>query len=481
MKPRAAVPLALLALAGAALAMLPPTASAGPSGAVSGSLHQAYRATPRKTWEGPVPVNRQDARYRGPQLDVQATYVGRNAAEPTVGVNKDGWAFFAAGAFDGIGGQARTEILASRDGGKTWRSVQRKLPTGHGMPPNTLDPYVWVDPKTGRVFSVDLYVGCSILSYSDDNGESWTDNPYACGLPVNDHQTLVTGPAPAGLPAPVGYANYVYYCVNQVADVSCARSLDGGDTFQVAGAPAYTGADVTPGLGFCGGLHGHIVTDNQGRLFVPKGHCGKPYIAVSEDAGLTWQRYPVSTEIGAAGIQTAVTSDDVGNLFYTWWDDEDHLPYMAVSKDHGKTWGTPLMIAPPGVRQVNFPSIDAAGKGRVAITFPGTTSDDPSDGSRPWNYYVLTTMNALEARPLFVSATANKPSDPIHRGNCNGRCGGMFDFLDVVIAPTGEIWGAAVDTCTEDEKCNTKKGTRAVSARGMAVRQVAGPGMPKRR
>jgi hypothetical protein len=475
MSRRAVVSVAALSLAAAGLALLP-SASAGPGKAVSGSVHQAYRATPRADWDAEVIPTKQDGTYRGPQLDVSASYIGRDAAEPTIGVTSGGFAFFAAGAFDGIGGQARTKIMASRDSGKTWKSVQRELPTGNGMPPNTLDPYVYVDPDTDRIFSVDLYVGCSILSYSDDNGETWTDNPYACGIPVNDHQTAVTGRPPAGMPAPVGYEKYVYYCVNQVADVNCARSLDGGDTFQPSGAPAYAGVDG----GFCGGLHGHVVTDPEGRLYVPKGHCGKPWVAVSEDAGLTWSRYRVS-DIPTSGIQTAITSDDEGNLYYVWWDGDDRLPYMAVSKDHGRTWGTPVMIAPPGVMEVNYPSIAASGKGRVAITFPGTRSDDRSDGERPWNYYVITTTNALASKPLFVSATANKPSDPIHRGACNGRCGGMFDFLDVVIAPTGEIWAAATDTCTSENKCNTKDAGAASDMKGMAVRQIGGPGMPKKK
>ncbi len=479
MSRRVIVSVAALGLAGIGLALLPP-ATAGPSKTktVRGSVHQAYRATLRKGYDADVVRTKQDGRYRGPQLDLSASYVGRDAAEPTIGVTSAGFAFFAAGAFDGPGGLARTEILTTRDGGKTWRSVQRELPTGNGMPPTTLDPYVWVDPDTDRIFSVDLYVGCSFVSYSDDHGESWTDNPFGCGIPVNDHQTLVTGPAPEGLPAPQGYQNYVYYCVNQVADVACGRSLDGGATFQPAGSPAYTGYDV--GIGFCGGLHGHIVTDPDGRLYVPKGHCGQPWVAVSEDAGLTWARHKVS-DIGSAGIHTAITADDAGNLYYLWWDNEEHLPYLAVSRDHGKTWGTPMMIAPPGVREVNFPAIDASGKGRLAITFPGTRSDDPTDGERPWNYYVVTTTNALAKRPLFVSATANKPSDPIHRGTCTGRCDGMFDFLDVVISPTGEIWAAATDTCTSQSKCNSKAGGSPSDMKGMAVRQVAGPGMPKKR
>src|SRR5439155_4084512 len=132
-----------------------------------------------------------------------------------------------------------------------------------------------------------------------------------------------------------------------------------------------------------------------------------------------------------------------------------------------------LMIAPPGVRQVNWTTIVAGDRGRIALVFPGTTQTlppppptDPSDpigflfgppnnDFRPWNYYVVVSTNALSANPLFVSATGNPLADPIHRGPCgdaiSGRCGLMFDFLDVTMGPRGEVWGTEVDTCTHSQ------------------------------
>ena len=56
-----------------------------------------------------------------------------------------------------------------------------------------------------------------------------------------------------------------------------------------------------------------------------------------------------------------------------------HLPYLAVSKDHGATWGKPIMIAPPGVHESNFPTIDASRPGHIAIGFPGSQSTKPTD------------------------------------------------------------------------------------------------------
>ena len=296
---------------------------------------------------------------------------------------------------------------------------------GVTVPPNTADPYLYVDPTTDRVFSIDLYVGCSYLVYSDDRGATWTSNPVACGEPVDDHQTLVAGRPPPNLALGGEYPNAIYYCFNQVARSGCTRSLDGGTTFQPGASDPYAGYEADKG--FCGGLHGRAATDSRGRLFVPKGHCGFPWIAISDDGGDTWRRSQISKDVSASGVNVEVAVDEADNLYAVWWDEEFRLPWMAVSRDHGVTWSKPLLVAPPGVKQVNFPSIAAGAPGRVTISFPGTTEvqDTPF---RPWNSYVLVATDALSATPLFQSATANRVADPIHRGPCEERCAGMADF-----------------------------------------------------
>ncbi|MGH3736916.1 MAG: hypothetical protein ACRDT6_15095 [Micromonosporaceae bacterium] len=413
------------------------------------------------------------------------TDIGREAAEPTIGVDTNGEAFYTAATFDGPAGLARTEIWKSTDGNNTWSETTPILPVVGEVPPTTLDPYIWVHPGRNRVFSIDLYVGCSYLSYSDDKGQSWSTNPLACGDFVNDHQTLFSGPAPAGLPTlDPDFPEALYYCFNRVADSSCGRSLDGGKTFIKTGLPAYEGVDADGGL--CGGLHGHGQVDTEGRVLLPKGHCGKAMLAISDNGGTTWSRVQVS-QITPYGHEGSVASDQAGNLYYTFLDNRDQLPYLTVSRDHGATWSNPIMVAPPGVKETQFAHVVAGEEGRIAISFVGNRSGDDSDPTRPWDHYVTITENALATQPLWVSNISNAQGDPVHRGACESRCGNMFDFLDVILSPVdGSVWATAVDTCTEAKNgCPSTPSAGPDDGRGIAVSQIAGPTLyaapPKKR
>jgi hypothetical protein len=163
------------------------------------------------------------------------------------------------------------------------------------------------------------------------------------------------------------------------------------------------------------------------------------------------------------------------------------LPFLSVSRDHGQTWSTPVVFAPPGVHEVNFPTIVAGDPGRIAVLFPGSESSDRDDPARPWNIYVVVSVNALDADPTFTWTTANDPGDPVHRGGCGpGRCeaedgGSMFDFLDIQVSPAdGMFWGTASDTCI-GECVTNPQAPKLRPGQGVAIRQLKGPSLFGRR
>lgn len=427
------------------------------------------------------------------------TSVGVNALEPTLGVDPGGDIFYAAAGYEGgVGGLPGTKIMRSTNGAKTWTEVSPRVLDRNAMP-ITLDPYVWVDDRidgdSARIFTIDLTLACSYMSFSDDDGASWITNPLACGRPVNDHQTLFSGPPATS--TTVGYPNVVYYCYNDVGSSQCTKSIDGGLTFAPTGTPAFTG--YKPGSdetgfygvdGFCGGLHGHGAVADDGTLYLPREYCGEPYLAISKDEGLTWTTVKVSNirsisqpDEGAAHPSVAV--DKKGNVYYLWISSKNRMPYLATSKDGGETWSKPAMVGGPGLKESNLPQIDARGNGKVALVYYGSQNSPFQRCGRDcenadyikttWNGYLAISDNALAKDPVFFTGLVSDPKDPLVRARCGpGRCHWPYDFIDVEIGPDGIAYGAFVDGCMEF--C-TELTPREGDYEGLVTKLVGGPSL----
>lgn len=442
----------------AAGAALPPTGALvhGPGGAVTGAL------------DGPTPVG-------------TSRLTGFPAFEPTIGVTSDGTLFMSN--WGGQLGTDWTSVVRSQDRGATWTDVTPSMGPA-SSPPQSNDPYVYVDGDTDRVYNLDMQgLQCNWIQWSDDGGESWTQNPAGCGAPpVLDHPTIFAGP-PTTLETQ-GYENVLYLCVNRVADSACSVSLDGGVTWTPFRTvfpgedpehqetdPSDPGGSATSG--FCGGLHGHGVAGPEGTAYLPKGQCGTPTVAVSQDDGLTWTRHAISEDVGVKGHEVRLATDGEGNL-YAAWIGEDRKPYLAASTDRGASWSDPVVASPEPVGTADFPAIDVGAPGEVALAYVGTSADVPYSAmghNDTWNAYITTSEDALSAEPTFATAPVNPPSDPIARGECgNSRCygdsgGALGDFIDVNIGPDGRPWAAFVDACT----AGCANGTDATNDEGVGL------------
>ena len=405
---------------------------------------------------------------------------GFEAGEPTLGITKDGTIFYQA--LDG-----GPLVIKSDDGGRKWKDVSPDL-GGRKRHPESLDPFLYVDQDTDRVFTYDFLFGCSEISFSDDEGKSWTTSTLNCGL--QDHQNLFAGP-PVTSPT-VGYPNIVYTCSTQGGATiyslaaQCLKSLDGGLTWSPTGAPAFvTDMQEENDLGvqgYCHGAVGHGYVGPDGTVYVPKGLCGQPWLAISHDEGLTWDRQQISdlgmpqTAIGVYEHEASVAADAKGNVYY-FWIANDRMPYLAVSRDGGKTWRKPIMVGPPGLKEAALPHMTVGDTGKLAIVYYGSTNspgepfpeaDDckpnmvdcfrelfflnPPDPERyanvTWNGYMTVTADALDRSPKFFSSTVNAPDDPLVRGTCGPiRCKAVYDFIDVSIDRDGRPWAAYVDAC----------------------------------
>lgn len=436
---------------------------------------------------------------------------GVQAAEPTLGVLADGTLFYV-----GFAGQ-RHVLLRSRDEGATWQELDPAV-AGQNGEETTFDPYIWVDKATNRLWDADLTTpNCATISVSDDGGETFTAAP---NCHHTDHQTLFAGPPPASAAAPTGHPHVAYYCSNdggatvESLGTGCSRSRDGGRTWVRTGALAFQNDPSRSGgsfgiPGFCSGATGHGAVGPDGTVYVPRGWCDQPYLARSTDEGLTWERVQVADKGVIVGIEDEVIGttagfaiedheanvavDAEGNVYYLWVAG-DHLPYLAVSRDGGRSFGRPVMVAAPGVNEAWGPAIDVGDPGRVAIAYIGTTNSpggpyctrttstttcETADG-RPatpssayegtrWHGYMAMSTNALDAQPVFESGAVSTDADPLSMGGGCGpvRCLQQLDFIDAVVARDGTAWASFVDGC-DGESCSG-------SGVGIVGRLIGGP------
>ena len=417
---------------------------------------------------------------------VRLHWTGVIGIEPTMGIGPDG-TLFAQGEERGPL-SLRPVVVRSTNEGKSWTNVSPRVASGDELDhPATQDPYLHVDRDTGRVFTSDLLIPGpgQMVSYSDDRGKSWSTTVMS--VEQTDHQTVFSGPPAEGTAAP-GFDSIVYNCaanllVTAVASTttSCVKSRDGGDTWTLTGSPPYTpsplaGNGTAGAPGACHGLTGHGHVGMDGTVYLPRGWCDQPWLAISRDEGLTWERVQVSDIGMAAGDsgppdnipqpshESAVVSDRKGNIYYAWIA-ADLLPYLATSTDGGKSWSEPIPLAPKGVVQSSIPALAIAPNGpvgRVVAAFIGSTDapgapyqiDEAAYADSTWNAYMTATKNALAKDPLLYVATVNDPAKPIVRGKCGTlRCGAQYDFIDVQVGPDGTPWMSAVDSCFGAATC----------------------------
>lgn len=427
--------------------------------------------------QGPAVAHRGSAQRLLPKVRGELFDTGVLAAEPTLGIDSRGAVYFK-GLIDGSA-TVEWPVVASFDDGKTWEDVSstvgdtRVHSTGN-------DPFLFVDKTTDRVFDNDFEPGCALLSVNDDVREQEWSHSGICGL--TDHQNMFAGPPRTSDTA--GYPNVVYYCAIDGGALaaygtltSCLKSTDGGVAWVKTGEPAFAydpdGGDGMFGVpGHCGGATGHGFADSKGIVYMPRGYCGQPWLAISKDEGASWKRvqvarngFPAEQNGGLHEHESGVAVDKAGNIFYFYMA-RDRLPYLVVSRDGGKSWSKPQRVGPPALKEAALPTIDVGSNGRIALAYVGSENapgGKAPDGQGPeydqkvsWNGYITVTTDALDRKPRFITAMVNDPKDPLVAGSCGiVRCQQVFDFIDVVIAPDGSPWAAFVDACDRQHICTS--------------------------
>lgn len=374
--------------------------------------------------------------------------IGASAGEPSIGVGRLGVQHVPNAAMYIAGLEVlrvtRDECLSgNRQETDIW--VDKTAPN-NGI--TTLDPILATDFRTGRTFASQLGPKCSLMSLSDDDGETWLPS-QGCGINAGvDHQTVGAGPFPASDPiGGIGYPNAVYYCSQDAAIAQCALSRDGGLTF----GPAIPMYNVTQ----CGGLHGHVKVAPDGTVYVPNKNCqGLQGVAVSTNAGLSWT---VRTVPGSSSGNTDPHLD-IGPDNKVYFAYSAGSTFVAVSTDHGQTWSSPIDLGNLGgafgIANSVFPEVVTGDNGRAAVAFLGTPGTGDVYGTDTtldveWHLYVAVTY---DGGVTWTTADAT-PGDPVQRGavctqgtTCTtGR--NLLDFNDIALDDEGRVLVAHADGC----------------------------------
>jgi hypothetical protein len=379
---------------------------------------------------------RPDKEERAPIPCVTST--GWRTSEVSIAIGNEG-SVLVQPALDASG--LPIGLLRSVNRGGSWDFVNPTVAPARAL---AIDMNLAVDRDTGRVFwSSDLTSlsvfgipsrnGNLYIDHSDDDGKTWVrSSPLSMDF---DHTQLFTGPPTASLgPAMHGYPNVVYVVVAggytcfvfNFCGTHVATSLDGGMTFGQPVALPYPPDCPAPGTNPTGGygLKGFVSPD--GTVYLPFTPCEQPYIAISHDAGATWQLVLVSNAETIGWGELGFGMDKQGNLYAAWTGFTDRLLYLSISQNHGLDWSAPLMMAAPGVNETAELQLVVGARGQVAVSYYGSKNAPlpfppacnggaslscPGYENETWNTYVTETWNALAKQPLFWSASLNDPAD----------------------------------------------------------------------
>jgi hypothetical protein len=399
----------------------------------------------------------------------------------------------------------------------------------------TFDPITFTDRSTGRTFSSQLTLACSLFSYSDDAGQSWQPG-QGCGEgTVLDHQTVGGGPFTPGAPlqATTAYPDAVYYCAQNSYSGGCATSTDGGLTFgpvsPAYNTPANAADDPDPTIaaegGACSALHGHIRVSPDGTVYLPIKGCGgtptagnltnteyfggHPSVSVSTDNGQTWSVRRVDAgdnqDESDPSVATGRGDKVPGGRLYLGWEDgvnPTETTYgttssarIAMSTDHGRTWSAPVDVSTPmGVHNVQFPEVIAGDDDRAAFAWLGTDAvgDDqhngfvgPDGNPAVWHLYVSMTYDGGQT----WTTTDTTPNDPVQRGCidlqgtsnktatdtniCDQR--NLLDFNDINVDNQGRVLAAFADGCVD--ACVSDPTMLSRASVGTVMRLTTGRGL----
>ena len=335
---------------------------------------------------------------------------------------------------------AQSFMHRSTDGGQEFH-IDSPVGLRSDTPPGGGDTDITVDDQ-GNAYFVDLEGLVNLgTSVSNDNGDTWRKNPLAVENTAVDRQWFAIDNGTTSS----ADDNTIFLAFHEAAV----------GTF-IYSSPGSKGPDDA-----VGGLVWQNASANAPEPLASDATCGQPrfdpvkrnlYSACSEGdhvritvghvdpgqrTGIHFRNValPKSPGGGSPGhLFPAVATDDGGNVYAAWIDENDGNVYYSYSTDEGSTWSQPAQVnAAPAVTN-EFLWAQGGSAGTVALAWLGTDAqgqpdDFPSWYADPqaapsvkWYGYVSVISNAASLKP--TAAQQRFSEKPTHFGSiCNSGIG----------------------------------------------------------
>ena len=361
--------------------------------------------------------------------------VGTGGSEPGIVQSPDGNLFINAP--DGLlaNGTSPSFVFRAPATGASWTQT----PAGaRANNPGGGDSQIAVDPATGALAMIDLWVGSATASTSTDDGNTWTSQP-AGGQPAQDRPWI----AAAG-------SGTVYEATHaEPAGVVVSKSTDGGLVYG-PGVLAASAADQTG----CICPPGNVIAETKSALLGTTDLVGVIYatstggvnFAHSSNGGTTFTNSSVQ---GATSNTTnsafpVVADGGGGHLYATWLNETGRASVIAFSSssDWGTTWSAPTTIVSSGTSV--YPWVSATGSTVAVSLYNTSTSSATPDAAPAGTQWFETALKSSDGGSTWSPLTTADPTAAKTGAICTGgtNCSAdreLGDFQTDLVDAAGHV------------------------------------------
>jgi len=309
------------------------------------------------------------------------------------------------------------------------------------LPPGGGDTDIVVDDQ-GYAYFTDLEGLVNLgNSVSNDSGKTWRKNPLTVENVAVDRQWLAVDNGTSAATAD----NTVFMAFHQSAVGTFIYSTPGstGSTDPVGGlvwqnssakAPLPLAADAT-----CGQLRFDRVNRNLYYACAEGGHVRLTigHVATGQRTGIQYRNVNAPTSPGGGDVGhlfPSVATDEAGNVYIGWIDENDNNVYYSYSTDQGTTWSTPVQVNSGPAVTTEFLWAQGGDAGTVSFawiatdvagqpdSFPSWKVDPQGATKVKWYGYLSLITGAASKKPMLAQQPFTEK--PMHYGQiCNQGIG----------------------------------------------------------